>query len=230
MGTAETLFICYASPEEALAENLRERLHDLNVPAWVYSIDRTAGRDSWAEIEERIRSSRAVAILVCEDTIRSTGQRRELEIALAAIRDANHPITIVPLVIDDVDFALLPEPLNSTNGFRLERHHAPTIAQRLAEQLYPETLGSQSHVWRFPRPGEWLEICALDEAIDTRFAVSDRVYFRRISPMGFFECYCPQVHGLFWFLPANLRTGLGRDPDLEDCVPPRYRASRQFEA
>ena len=48
-------FICHPSQNEEIVENLADRLRELGIKAWVYSLDRTLAEDVWTEIEERIR-------------------------------------------------------------------------------------------------------------------------------------------------------------------------------
>ena len=226
----DTLFICYPAPEENIAEKLRDELQDLGVPAWVYSIDRTAGRHNWEEIEVRIRTSRAVLVIVSDASVKSEGQRRELELARDAIRGTNPGLLIVPLAIDG-EFRCLPTWLQGINGFAIHRAHISTVACTLAEQLFAELIEERCKApWRYPRPGEWLTVIAVDECTDQDFQVGDEVYFRRISPMGFFECFCPQIDDLFWFYSRNLGVGPGFDRGRDGGIPDQYVAMRQFGA
>ena len=57
-------------------------------------------------------------------------------------------------------------------------------------------------------------------------AIGDKLYFRRISPMGLFECYFPKINGLFWISPKNVKRTEIIDEDglLErENVPLKYR-------
>ncbi len=226
----ESLFICYPEPELNLAEKLYEELCEVGVPAWIYSIDRTAGRRNWDEIEERIQNSRAVVVIVSAGSTASAGQQRELNLARDAIRTTRSDLQIIPLALD-VDFQRLPSWLGSINGFVVDRTHVPALACTLAEQMFPEALKLRdAEPWRFPRPGEWLKVIAIDDYIDHHFRVGDEVYFRRISPMGFFECFCPQIDGLFWFYPPNLGRGPGIDRERDRRIPLEYSAVLQFDA
>lgn len=58
------------------------------------------------------------------------------------------------------------------------------------------------------------------------------MYFRRLSPLGLFECYSPKRGQLFWFAPQDLRIAdvVDEDGSLEQAeVPWRYRYSTSFD-
>ena len=74
-------------------------------------------------------------------------------------------------------------------------------------------------------------MCNIDPWIEENFDLGDRVYFRRISPLGLFECYSPKLAGLFWFAPDNLRATdiVDEEGTLErQDVPWRYRYSASY--
>ena len=218
-----------------MVENLAGRLRESGVESWVYSVDKTLGNDSWAEIIERIHTSRIFIFVASEHSINATGQHRELEIALDRVRQENTPPQFLPIVIDQVRFESLPEALRCINGLRLDTYTIKSTAQEIARRFFPElSTAEKSRDWKYPRPGQWLEVCNLDPWIEEKFDIGDQVYFRRISPLGLFECFSPKLKGLFWFASHNLRISdtLDEDGKLERQIVPRsfrYDASYDFE-
>jgi hypothetical protein len=200
-----TLFISYCQGTQQIAENLKGRLQDLGILAWVYSCDRLLGKEVWAEIENRIDQVRAFVFLVSDETIKSQGQKKELEMALNKVEE-KAPLKLLPLAVGDVHFSSFPAPLDRTNGAKLDGQNVQTVAAEIARRYFPEFVDKwKNALWHYPIPGQWLEVCGLGSALEEHFRLGDRVYFRRLSPMGLFECYAPQIRGLFWFAPENLR-------------------------
>jgi hypothetical protein len=77
-----------------------------------------------------------------------------------------------------------------------------------------------------------LEVCTIDAATEEYFEPGDQVYFRRLSPLGLFECYAPRINGLFWFAPRNLRMTDTVDADgalAREEVPWRFRYETSYE-
>lgn len=217
-------FISYPDPLSELADLLRDELRQLGIEAWSFSRDRTIGGSTWSEIELQLKEARVVLFLVGTATASAAGQTRELEFCTTLGNQ------VVPLVCDSLAFCDLPQTLAKINGVRLNHQNTKVEASRLARTFYPELFQPSKDVhWVCPRPGEWLEICQLDEQLKEYFVLGDAVYFRRLSPMGLFECYTPKIDGLFWFFPENLRR-VSRDVMHQASVPSRYEAYRQYEA
>jgi len=221
------IFISYPDKESNIVENLRTRLREYGVEAWVYSYDKTLAQNAWEEIEEKIDKSQLIIFIVSDDTKRAVGQDRELDLAFNKLRTSKRLDSIFPVVIGDFKFSDLPEKIKYINGERLTAYNVKTVALTIAQTFFPQLfLERQSPNWDYPKPGEWLEICKLDSIIEEYCDIGDKVYFRRISPMGLFECYSPKIQDLFWFSPANLtRTKIiDEDGRLEhETVPSRYR-------
>ena len=223
------VFISYPAHKQDLAENIREQFTEFGVSTWVYSYDRTAGADAWVEIEEQLTESSLVLFMVGPMTHEAPGQSRELDLALSAIHEHPGDLVIVPLVVDGLSFSDVPEALRRVNGFALEPHTTKTLAWKVTTQFFPELAGDyHESPWNYPRPGDWLQICQMDEQLEQYFKLGEHVYFRRLSPMGFFECYCPKIAEVFWFWPPNLKRA---DPDhapSDELVPTEYRALTQY--
>jgi hypothetical protein len=216
-----TLFISYCQGTQDIAENLRGRLQDLGIRAWVYSCDRILGKEIWIEIGNKIEEVRAFVFLVSNETVSSQGQRKELEMAVRRIQES-YPLKLLPLAVGGVSFSSFPPPLDHTNGARLDGHNVQTVAAEIARRYFPEFVEKwKTAPWHYPIPGQWLEACGLGSALEEYFHLGDKVYFRRLSPMGLFECYAPQIHGLFWFAPENLRPT--ETPGASDEVPREFQ-------
>ena len=111
------------------------------------------------------------------------------------------------------------------NGLYLDAFSKKTVALEIAKLLSPD-IARENWEWRYPVPGQWLRVCHLDQWTEEFFDIDDCVYFRRISPMGFFECYSPKLNGLFWFYSRNLCPASFVDEDgsyEREKVPYEYR-------
>lgn len=228
-------FICYPDQKKDIVENLAGRLRDIGVESWVYSIDQTLGEDVWKEIEEKIWCCQLFMFVASKYSVDAKGQHRELQLALDRIKKANEPVPLrmIPIVTDDIGFSSLPEDLSRVNGLRLDAFNVKSTAQEVAKTFFPNLLESEKNRdWKYPRPGQWLEVCNVTEWIIEYFELGDKVYFRRISPLGLFECYSPKLRGLFWFAPHNLRATdiIDEGGILErQYVPWRYRYSTSYD-
>jgi len=229
------VFICYPAQNEDIVENLAGRLRELGVEAWVYSLGRTLAEDVWSEIETKIHSCQLFIFVASNYSLDAKGQHRELQIALDRLKEANVLLRMVPILIDDITFGGLPEELSRVNGLRLDAYTVKSTAHDIAKTFFPELVATEkTQDWKYPRPGQWLEVCNIDQWIAEHFELGDRVYFRRISPLGLFECYSPKLAGLFWFAPHNLCATdiVDEDAALERQDVPwsyRYGASCDFE-
>ena len=224
------IFISYPGDRFDIAENLRGRLNEHGVNAWIYSQDALLAEDTWDDIRKHIDETRVFAFLVPKETAETPGQRKELDIALTRVKQENSTLKIFPLLLDDgVTFQSLPEQLKKKNGLRLHGGNVNIVAFQIATQFFPETVQKWTNEagWRCPRPGDWLEVCRMEGTeVEEYFELGDRVYFRRLSPGGLFECYAPKINGLFWFWEEHLRPVPRTDPiwSMErNLVPERFR-------
>ena len=226
-------FICHPSQNTDIVENLAGRLRNLGIEAWVYSLDRTLAKDVWSEIEERIRDCQLFIFVASKHTLDAKGQHYELQLVIDRLKKTNVGLRMFPVLIDDIGFGGLPEELSHVNGLRLDAYTVKSTAYEIATTFFPELVGTEkSKEWKYPRPGQWLEVCNINHWIEERFDLGDRVYFRRISPLGLFECYSPKLADLFWFAPHNLRATdiVDEDGTLErQDVPQRYRYSASYD-
>ena len=159
-------------------------------------------------MEERIDQARVIAFLVSKQTTEAAGQQREIELPPRRISSNSSPEISALLTDDDVEFPALPKQLQLLNGDRLSAFNVKRVAFEIANQFFPETVPKweQQTRWRYPRPGDWLEICRIEGAeVEESFKFGDQVQVRRLSLMGLFECYAPKIKGRFWFWHGDLR-------------------------
>jgi len=200
------IFISYASPDIDIIENLKDHLKTHGINAWVYSRDKTIAEDMWDEIIIKISDSKVMIFSVSESTVNAEGQSEELKIILSKIKEADISDKILPVVLRDTEFSSLPAELRKINGERLDIYNIKSFARNIVKRFFPELVGEYSNKeWHFPKPGDWLEITELDEQIEGYFDIGDSLYFRRISPIGLFECYSPKINELFWIFHENVK-------------------------
>lgn len=226
-------FICYPVQNQEIVENFAGRLREFGVEAWVYSIDRTLAEEVWKEIEEIIQRCELFIFVASNHSVDAKGQHRELQLALDRLKKADVPLHMFPILIDDISFAGLPEELSCINGLRLNAYTVKSTAHEIAKAFFQDLFETEkSRDWKYPKPGQWLEVCSIDQWTEEHFGLGDQVYFRRISPLGLFECYSPKLAGLFWFAPHNLRaTGIIDEGGVieREKVPRSYRYSASYD-
>lgn len=198
-----SMFISYPDPHRDIVGSLRDCLSDLGIKAWVYSHDKTIAKDTWVEIKEKIESCKMVICVVSRESVGAEGQLRELDMAVNLLSSTRPDLLIVPVLVGDVRFSAIPKSISHVNGLYLDAFSKKSTALKLAKLLSPDIAG-ENWAWRYPRPSQWLEVCNLDQWTEEFFDLGDYVYFRRLSPMGLFECYSPKIDGLFWFYSKNL--------------------------
>ena len=132
-------------------------------------------------------------------------------------------------MIGGLPFSELPPVLRQVNGFRLDAHTVASTAHKVARTFFPGLFDDASdRAWHCPKPGQWLEVRHVEPGIERHLARKDLLYFRRLSPMGLFECYSPKLNERFWILPENVRAcGIPRD----ECptVPREFHYMTDFE-
>ena len=221
------IFISYPDEEKDIVGNLRGRLREYHVDAWAYSHDKTLGRETWKEIKNKISKSKVILFMVSDYTKKAKGQRRELTLILSKMFRSKFQPIIFPIVINNVPFSKLPKKIKYINGLQLSAFNVKSVALEIANTFFPELFQkSKSPKWEYPKPCEWLEVSCLDGYIEKYCDIGDKLYFRRISPMGLFECYFPKINGLFWISPKNVKRTEIIDEDglLErENVPLKYR-------
>lgn len=216
------IFISYATNDTDIVENLRGQFNDIGVKAWVYSRDRTLGKEVWGEIEEKIIKSDVIIFVVSDSTVHADGQQKELELVLSKVEPVVGTSKIIPLFLNGTNPSNYPEVLRSKNGDFLDGRTVKSVAWKIAKHAFPSLIKKKSEQpWNYPIPGKWLEISNLDGIVEQYFNIGDKLYFRAISPMGLFECYAPQIEGLFWIAPENVQPSLeiDNDKELENSVP-----------
>ena len=207
------IFLSYADPDQDLVENFADRLLQNGIKAWVYSIDKTLSEEIWSEIETRIDEAEIFVFAASFDSCGAHGQRREFEMAVEKVQHQGGELQLLPIVLRDFPFSELPTSLQRINGFRLDAFNVKSTAQHLARAFFPDLFdNARNEPWKCPRPGQWLEVCKINQGIEGYLEQGNLLYFRRLSPLGLFECYSPDLNGLFWISPENVRAcGLLQD-------------------
>jgi hypothetical protein len=210
------IFISYSNNDVAIVENLRSEFRNFGVNSWVYSKDRSIGKETWDEIENKIRNADIVIFIVSESTANSPGQERELELARKLQGK------ILPIFLTEKIPSNCPDVLRNINGHILDAFCVKSVALEIVKCTFPSLIKNKSEgSWNYPIPGTWLEISHLDRVIEQYFDIGEKLYFRAISPMGLFECYAPKIKGLFWITPENVRPCLDteKNNELEKSIP-----------
>ena len=227
------VFISYPVQNQEIVENLAGRLREIGVEAWVYSLDRTLAEDVWRQIEGKIQHCKLFIFVASKYSFDSHGQHQELQLVVNRLRSINGPLQMMPIVIDRIKFSSLPEELRHINGLSLDAYNVNSTAQAIAKTFFPDLFETNNERdWWFPRPGQWLEVCNVDQWTEEYCDLGDLVYFRRLSPLGLFECYAPKLNGLFWFAPKNLRATDIVDEDgtrEREQVPRPYRYGTSYD-
>jgi hypothetical protein len=227
------IFISYPHQNQEIVENLACRLQEVVVEAWVYSLDRTLAEEVWGEIENKVQRCKLFIFVASKNRFDAGGQHRELQLVVNRLRSINGPLQMMPIPIDDVSFTDLPEELRHVNGLKLDAYTVNSTAQEIAKTFFPDLFETnQERDWWFPRPGQWLGVCNVDQWTEEYWDLGDLVYFRRLSPLGLFECYAPKLNGLFWFAPKNLRATDIVDEDgtrEREQVPWWYRYGTSYD-
>jgi len=227
------IFISYPEKDRDIVGSLRRRLKENGVDTWVYSHDKTLGKITWKEIKNKINKSRVIVFIASEYTKNAKGQHREITLALNKIVRAKNPSTILPIVINEYPFPKLPKKINHINGMKLSAFNVKSVALEIAKTFFPELFKkSMSPKWEYPKSCDWLEVCNLDGIIEKYCDMGDKLYFRRISPLGLFECYSPKINELLWVLPKNVKRTEIIDENGQaerEQVPVEYRFVTSWE-
>jgi len=154
---AEAVFICHASPNKGVAEQLAAALEAAGTQCWIAPRDVVAGRPYAQQIVEAIRSARALVLLLSPAANDSPHVDRELE------RATSLSVPIFPICIEPV----LPSPaleyyISSTHWLDVSgapfeaqlQHVVGEIAASLSPGSAPTSVGSapESQDWTPPLP------------------------------------------------------------------------------
>lgn len=227
------VFISFAGPDQDIVENLRGRLVDLGVEAWVYTVDRVLAKAMWEDIEAQLAAADFFVFAISGAFQQSEGQQRELQQVVARMEAAGGQQRILPIVLGDTPYSALPAELRWVNGLQMDAGNVRAAAQQIVERFFPELLGEQNRrPWNVPRPGAWLRVARLADRIEEHLAVNDSLCFYRVSPMGLFECYSPRLDSLFWILPdlvVDARLTQEEIQRLDELVPFQYSVRGRIE-
>ena len=207
------IFISYPKNSQDIVENLRGKLKEFNVDAWVYSRDKTLSENAWVEIETKIIKSKLFIYAFSKETPKAEGQSREINIALKH-SEKNKDVNILPISIDEPCFSQLPKDIKFINGDTLTAYNVKSIAKAIVNRFFTENDKTNIIEWNYPVPGDWLEVVNFDEYVEEDLDIGDKLYFRKISPLGLFECYFPKLNNFYWVCHEHVAKYAGKK-DLE---------------
>lgn len=216
------IFISYAGPDIEIVKNLRDRFAQYGVKAWVYSEDSTLAEKTWPEITQKLNESSLIVFIVSKNTATSQGQSTELDLAVKKIGSALNSHKIMPIFISGTDTSIAPHQLRIINGDFIDGDNVKSIALKITKQIFPFLLDSEGQKpWKYPIPGEWLEVAKVNAQLERDFELGDKLYFRAISPIGLFECYSLKIQGLYWISPDNVKHShdVEVNKELESQIP-----------
>lgn len=225
------IFISYAKENTDIVENLRGQFRVYGIKAWVYSKDSTITAAAWREIESKILEAGLFLYIASPTSNNAVGQQRELNFALDK-RTKFKSRKIMALTLPGIEFNELPETLSKYTGLKLDINTIQSVTYNIATTVFPHIVKkSISEPWKYPVPGDWLQVSNIDEFIGNKVALGDKLYFRTLSPMGLFECYSPKLKGLFWIAPENVSISLDfeNNKQSELDIPREYKVFTMFE-
>jgi len=162
------------------------------------------------------------------------GQKKELDYLLSKLTNQNISKKIFPIIVDEITLSELPECIRYINGLILNAFNVKSCAYQTAVQFFPEKFSEYNKLqWKYPKPGQLLQVCRIDEYMEDELDIGDLLYFRRISPIGLFECYAPKIKGRFWISASNvcISSELNEDNSFEkNNVPEKFRVDAIIEA
>ena len=195
------IFISYAEPDKEVAENLHSRFNEYYVKTWAYCRDKIPGVVTWNGIEEGLKSAKLILWLCSHNSKKSQGQLKELDIWNAA--NSKQKPTLIPVLLEKTVKEDLPKVIRCLNYEKLEMYNFGSFALRITKKFFSGKAEKfVSNSWFYPRPSDWLEIIDFYGDMERHFELGDQVYFRKISPVGLFECYSPKLKELYW-LPSD---------------------------
>jgi len=228
------IFISYPDKDADIVENLKGRLQEYGIKAWIYSDDKTLSIDLWNEIENKIKNCKVFIYIFSKHSKNALGQQREFDFVLKQIKGRNINIKIFPIILGDIRFSDLPRNIKHINGLYLNSYNIKTCAFKITNFFFPEIFNEfNKKEWKYPKPGQWLQVCKIDEMIEQYFDIGDLLYFRRISPLGLFECYSPKINDLYWIYPPNVCISSIVDEDgtfEREKVPEKFRITTMIMA
>jgi len=125
------VFVSYARHDVGYANGLTARLREAGVDAW-YDRDLVAGNPWTDELEQQIRRSRAVVVVLTAHSVHSEYVRREILFAQQQGK------VVIPLLVDDVELPLLLVNTQFVDG-RHQRDPLPELLRRLGQPDTPPT-------------------------------------------------------------------------------------------
>ena len=135
------VFLCYADVDTDIAKELHLGLIKDSIESWFREENLLPGQDRWHEVENAIRDSDIVIVLLSNDSIHQEGPtQRELKLALDTAKEKTEgSIFIIPVRIDrcDVPSSLSKwQPIDWFEGDRGDRYKTLVFSlEKRAEEL-----------------------------------------------------------------------------------------------
>lgn len=133
------VFVSYASPDAAAAQQLIVALERRGVFVWTGATELSTG-DDWAlQIEKTLAVSKAAVFLVSDASRHSQWSNYEMGVALS--RSSGSDLCIIPVLLNEADASALPGPMRNRTFLRLDS--TKHSIEQLAEQIVREASRSE---------------------------------------------------------------------------------------
>lgn len=125
------VFLSYSNKDKDLASIFINKLKDFDIKVFVDVLDLKVG-DNWSEVlNNGLRNSDAVVILITKNSISSDNVSSELYASLGYMQERGKP-RILPIIFDDVP---IPDPLKHILVLRADRENLDLMMYKLKESI-----------------------------------------------------------------------------------------------
>jgi hypothetical protein len=87
-------FISYGQPDVELAKKLCQDLEASGVPCWLYDMDKTVGKRTWGEIEQKLGEYERMVVLCSIDALLRDGVKKEIDKQIDKSPDKLVPVSL----------------------------------------------------------------------------------------------------------------------------------------
>ncbi|WP_318627409.1 toll/interleukin-1 receptor domain-containing protein [Paenibacillus polymyxa] len=125
------IFLSYSNKDKDLANIFINKLRDFDIKVFVDVLDLKVG-DDWSEVlNNGLRNSDAVVILITKNSISSDNVSSELYVSLGYMKERGKP-RVLPIIFDDV---AIPDPLKHTLVLRADRDNLDLTMYQIKESI-----------------------------------------------------------------------------------------------
>ncbi|ASR46581.1 hypothetical protein B4V02_07775 [Paenibacillus kribbensis] len=125
------IFISYSNIDRELASAFINKLRDFDIRVSVDVLDLKIGDDWQTVLNNGLRNSDAVVILITKNSIRSDNVMSELHASLAYMKERGKP-KILPIIFDDVP---IPDPLKHILALRADRDNLDLTMYKIKDSI-----------------------------------------------------------------------------------------------